>query len=213
MTTPTAAIDAAPMTKAEKLAAALLADRTRTDTRNANIVPCYICSHTFVYQGRRGDDLFSNGRFCSMHCQDWYDAGNGPISSSDPFDVQLGDWLVIAGPPGVEIGSRYYAGIFGDRLGAPMKRTTAGFKIPCANCRKEFDSTGLRCCSPECERRYRERQTNIAVMAEAGIEPTAKRQCAECGGRIPMWRNGRKVSSATRFCSPKCSRRAKVAAA
>lgn len=46
-------------------------------------------------------------------------------------------------------------------------------------------------------------------MAEAGIEPAAKRRCAVCAAVIPAWRKGRKVSSATRFCSPKCSRRAK----
>jgi hypothetical protein len=48
-------------------------------------------------------------------------------------------------------------------------------------------------------------------MAAAGIEPSAKRQCKTCGAVIPKWRNGRKVSTATRFCSPKCSRKARMA--
>jgi hypothetical protein len=30
-------------------------------------------------------------------------------------------------------------------------------------------------------------------------------------GRIPAWRKGRKVSGATRFCSPKCARKARTA--
>jgi hypothetical protein len=45
-------------------------------------------------------------------------------------------------------------------------------------------------------------------MAEVGIEPPTKRKCQECGGSIPRWRKGRQVSKATRFCSPKCQRRA-----
>jgi hypothetical protein len=38
-------------------------------------------------------------------------------------------------------------------------------------------------------------------MTQAGIEPPAKHTCEECGGPIPRWRDGRRVSSATRFCS------------
>jgi hypothetical protein len=36
--------------------------------------------------------------------------------------------------------------------------------------------------------------------------------CAQCGARIPSWRNGRKVSSATRFCSDACAQKARRAA-
>ena len=93
-----------------------------------------------------------------------------------------------------------------------MRMGPKGFYIDCANCRKEFESLGLRCCSVDCERGYRERQDNLAVMAEAGIEPAPKRQCLLCGTVIPQWRKGRKVSSKTRFCSSKCSVRAKKVA-
>jgi hypothetical protein len=94
-----------------------------------------------------------------------------------------------------------------------LARKPSAMSIVCLGCRKEFYSRGLRCCSVECERRYRERQDNLAVMAEVGMEPTAKRHCAnpECGQTIPKWHNGRRVSSATRFCSRKCARRAKTA--
>jgi len=94
-----------------------------------------------------------------------------------------------------------------------MKRTADGFKIACAGCQKEFESTGPRCCSDACERRYRERQANIALMAEAGIEPTKKRRCAApgCSSTIPKWRKGRAVSKSARFCSPACQKRAKRA--
>jgi len=166
----------------ERLTAAILADRARPTTQH-NIVPCFVCGHTFVYKGRRGD---LNGRFCSMRCQDWYDAGNEPI--------------------GEEI-------VYRCRDGRPMKRGPKGFYIDCANCRKEFESLGLRCCSIECERSYRERQDNLAVMAQAGIEPKAKRQCEQCKAVIPAWRKGRQVSKSVRFCSEKCSKRARRAAA
>jgi hypothetical protein len=83
--------------------------------------------------------------------------------------------------------------------------------IVCEGCHKEFHSKGLRCCSADCERRYCERQANLAIMAEVGIEPAPKRQCAnpECERIIPKWRNGRRVREDTRFCSPKCAKRAK----
>jgi hypothetical protein len=81
-----------------------------------------------------------------------------------------------------------------------------GFLIDCSGCGRRFDSKGLRCCSTECERRSREREKNQADMLDA---PAEKRRCEECGGGIPRWRNGRKVSKATRFCSDKCSARAR----
>ena len=148
-----------------------------------NIVACFVCGRTFMYRGRRGD---LNSRFCSLRCQDWHDAGNEPI--------------------GEEIVYRW-------RDGRPMKKGSNGFYIDCAHCRKEFESFGLRCCSPECERGYSEREHNLAVMAEAGIEGATKRQCEVCSAAIPKWRNGRMVSRKTRFCSPKCRKRAGRAAA
>jgi hypothetical protein len=162
-------------TTTERLTAAILADHARPTTQH-NIVPCFVCGHTFVYKGRRGD-LY--GRFCSMRCQDRYDAGN-PVAVTDS----------------IECG---------------MKRGSKGFCIDCAECHKEFESLGLRCCSTECERRHRERRDNLAFMAEVGIEPSAKRGCEAlgCEATIPKWRKGRKVSSATRHCSPKCARKAK----
>jgi endogenous inhibitor of DNA gyrase (YacG/DUF329 family) len=85
--------------------------------------------------------MYRGNRFCSERCRDYYDAGN-------PGDAQ--DWL----RPDI---------IYYDRDGRPMKMTTQGFLIPCAHCQKEFDSKSLRSFSPECERRYRERQDNLAV--------------------------------------------------
>ena len=94
-----------------------------------------------------------------------------------------------------------------------LRRTAHGFEIKCAGCGKDFESKGLRCCSDNCERRYVERQRNLGIMAEVGIEPAAKKHCAAsgCTNTIPKWRNGRRVSSTTRFCSDRCSRRSKTA--
>jgi predicted nucleic acid-binding Zn ribbon protein len=83
--------------------------------------------------------------------------------------------------------------------------------IVCGGCQKEFESKGLRCCSIDCERAYVERQQNLAIMAEVGIEPKAKRTCERtgCNARIPQWRNGRRVSSKTRFCSRRCQEKSR----
>jgi hypothetical protein len=163
----------------KRLAAALLADRDQPTTHH-NIVACFVCGYTFIYRGRRGD---LSGRFCSMRCQDWYDAGNAPTAD-------------------LKVVYRY-------RDGRPMRMGPKGFYIDCAHCRKEFESIGLRCCSTGCERRLNERQKNLAAMAEVGAEPATKRICERpgCGATIPKWRKGRRVSSATRFCSGKCARK------
>ena len=186
------------MSKTANLAAIILADRHKTSTNHHNIVPCFVCGHTFVYRGRRGaasvwigsdddgypsPDTSLNGRFCSLRCQDWYDAGNPRVT-----DQKI---------------------VYRWRDDRPMRMGPNGFTIDCANCRKEFESLGLRCCTLDCERSYRERQDNLAIMAEAGIEPAPKRQCSQCNAIIPMWRNGRKVSSKTRVCSPKCAYKAR----
>ena len=168
------------MSKTEKLAAALLADRDRDQPERTDITKCFMCGHGMMCRG---------SRFCSDRCRGFYDAG-------EPAPDQ--DWR------------RPRIASYRDHQGQAMKPTTAGFKINCAHCRKEFESLGCRYCSTACERGYREHEANLAVMAEVGIEaPKPKRTCEQCEARIPTWRNGRKVSSATRFCSPKCARKAK----
>jgi hypothetical protein len=173
-------------TKTERLAGALLADRNRAKTDH-NIVACLSCGRTYIYKGRQGE---LNGRFCSMRCQDWYDADN-PTYEQHQVETRY-TWLD----------------------GRLMRKGSKGFYIDCAHCHKEFDSKGLRCCSPDCERRYRDRKDNLAVMAEVGMAIKAKRRCANpaCANTIPTWRNGRRVSAMTRFCSPRCSRQVKAAA-
>jgi hypothetical protein len=91
-----------------------------------------------------------------------------------------------------------------------LARKPAAMSIICWGCGQPFYSRGLRCCSVDCERRHCEREANLATMAEVGMEAAPKKLCAapDCSNTIPKWRNGRKVSSATRFCSSKCAQRA-----
>jgi hypothetical protein len=81
-----------------------------------------------------------------------------------------------------------------------------GFLIPCANCRTRFDSPGWACCSAECSRELHRKR---ALHAELAGDPfrAIKRKCLDCGGDIPNWRNGRRVSKAAFFCSPRCKDR------
>jgi hypothetical protein len=178
--------------KQSDVAAVIERDLLRVDVRPPNnTVQCFSCGYGMTCRG---------SRFCSDRCREWYDAGN-PGFAQDWLERKRTAWRVIAGPPGT-VGTEYH--------NPDPRPTKAGCLIGCAHCGQEFDSKGLRCCSIGCEHAYRERQVNLGTMAEVGMEPTSKRQCQTCGARIPRWRKGRKVSSATRFCSRKCARRPKT---
>jgi hypothetical protein len=111
---------------------------------SADITKCFSCGYGMVYKGRC---------FCSDRCCDWYNAGN-PGYAQDWLrprkieDTPLCDLKVTAGSPGVEIGSSYY---FGERDPVTMRPTRDGYMILCVHCQVEFESKGLRCCSPRCE--------------------------------------------------------------
>jgi hypothetical protein len=130
--------------------------------------------------------------------------------------VPLADLIIMAGPPAT-VGRKPYNELFDAAAQAmglqreiyPVRRTREGHTIPCAHCRKDVDSKGLRFCSKGCETASHQRVDNLALLAKAGIETKAKKLCEICQGRMPIWRNGRKVPSGTRFCSDKC--RAKAA--
>jgi hypothetical protein len=159
--------------KTDQLAAALLRDRKRTSTLANPIVECFACGASFSYRGPNGDD---SGRFCLIRCREAYDRG---LSAYDP----------------------HYAGKSNPRwYNLPIGPN--GFYINCLGCGNRFDSIGLRCCSSEYERRYRERQDTAALLAEVGMEAAAKRICEKpgCNSPIPKWRNGRRVSQRARFC-------------
>lgn len=122
-----------------------------------------------------------NRRFCGALCLAAYDAGY-VVSFSEP--------------------KLYSLPLRGD-----------GFAIECAGCRKSFASRGLRCCSQDCERKTREREDIAATMAEVGMEPAERPACQCCGGPIPRWRGAgtrkRATPKGTRYCSEKCSAKAR----
>jgi hypothetical protein len=80
-----------------------------------------------------------------------------------------------------------------------------GFLISCAGCGIRFDSKGLRCCSTDCEGSLGRKRELDAFLKDDPFRGV-KRKCLGCGGDIPNWRNGRRVSAATRFCKPVCQR-------
>jgi hypothetical protein len=126
--------------------------------------------------------------------------GSCPYRISKRFQESLAAVTLRAGlPPYGERSAPYSLPQSGD-----------GFRIECKGCRKPFVSRGLRCCSPECERSYREQLDIKSTMAEVGMEPMReKRKCEECGGDIPLWRKGKAVRSDSRFCSSRCQAKAK----
>src|SRR5215813_2128167 len=76
--------------------------------------------------------LKRDGRFCSPRCRDAFDAGALPF---DPTYTNKSN-------------RRWYS--------LPMGRH--GFQIPCRGCGQTFDSIGFRCCSAECERKFRRKE-------------------------------------------------------
>jgi hypothetical protein len=73
--------------------------------------------------------VLGRARFCSNRCREFYDTG-------EPGYRQ--DWL----KPTLGL----YPG---------MRRGRHGFFIDCRHCGGEFESRGLRCCSPKCEAELR----------------------------------------------------------
>jgi hypothetical protein len=141
---------------------------------------CFLCGRAYLYVDFLGTE---NSRFCSGRCRELYDSG-APAHDPSYGHKDRRQWYSL--PLSME-----------------------GFRVKCASCRKQFDSKGLRCCSAECERSYRERNETLVILNQIGSEPAGKRKCAECGADIPNWRDGRRVSKATRFCSDRCSARSR----
>jgi hypothetical protein len=193
----------------------LLADRpVKEDARK-----CFTCGRPFMPRVSTGDDNVH--RFCSARCREGFDAGAPPFEPErDEPTRKHASWIslkpthVVAGPPGYVPGELYDPLAKSRRLSRGIRgRGAEGWLIECLGCGKQFDSTGLRCCSTDCERRYRERGENEALMANVGMDAPVKRKCERegCGRNIPTWRNGRRVSAMTRFCSPKCGKEARKA--
>jgi hypothetical protein len=68
---------------------------------------------------------------------------------------------------------------------------------------------GWAYCSKTCKAKSAERQETKALLAGVGMDAPTKRKCEACGEPIPNWRNGRRVSKTARFCSRRCSAKAR----
>jgi len=156
--------------RVQRLTAQLLADRQRSD--RSEVSAFNSCFLCRRSFSYHGPNGDDSGRFCSATCREAYDAGSRAVT--------------------------YHA-----RNYFTLRPGAHGFYVTCAGCQHEFESKGLRYCGSDCERVARERAETKAVLAEVAMEPvTTKRQCAVpgCERRIPNWKNGRRVSSARRFC-------------
>ena len=179
-----------------RLAEAIERDLLRERPAAREPQACFVCGRSYS-RGAPKADSSSESRFCSVRCRDAFDNGFPPYDRPAGHP-KIGDtpWVVVAGPP------------------TPIARNLPihgnGCSTTCANCQRVFVSKGLRCCSPECEKRYRERLEIGATMAEAGMEAAPKRRCEACGAVIPRWTKGRRqVKKTVRFCSAKCQQRAR----
>jgi hypothetical protein len=99
------------MTKMSRLAASIQRDLLRAEPTRTRAPECFACGRSFMPLPSTGDDNVH--AFCSARCRQAYDAGFPAHNSGkvDVFAVPLSAWRVVAGPPGVEIGSQYYAPI------------------------------------------------------------------------------------------------------
>jgi predicted nucleic acid-binding Zn ribbon protein len=189
------------------LAAEIERDILRRESKAGTVTSqCALCGVRMVY---RCQDYCSPR--CTQYAADGFPAPD-PVYARKAINAPLRSWSVVDGPPDVAVGSVYYADVlarYPDTGHTRMKPIAEGFRIICRGCQKEFVSLGERYCSTECGRHDRERQANVAVMAEVGIQPAPKRKCETCGTAIPKWRKGRRVPSATRFCSEKCQKKAR----
>jgi hypothetical protein len=188
------------MTRAERLAKALLRDRAEHAPRGAIIAECFLCGHSF-WPGRQRFDEDDNGRFCSAKCRDRYDFDGARSIASDPAPHTVTRWrVVVGGDPGYLVNT-------------PMAQSGDGYRVACRGCGKLFVSRGWAYCAQTCRRESAERHESAALMAEVGMDGPAKRLCSApgCTNTIPKWRKGRAVSKATRFCSAKCAARARKA--
>lgn len=133
--------------------------------------------------------LYRGSRFCSDGCRAYYDIGAPGVAQ---------DWR----QPKPDYGG--------------LRSTRHGFTIRCAHCGQEFESHGLRCCSPKCEaemrkpRRIRKRRRpkiryyTVKVNGHGYWQPgQAIRdlgfQSADCGFDGPdAWAKAERLNAAVR---------------
>jgi len=176
----------------QTLVARITADLLSPDKpRDTNVTPCVTCGRPTLIQGGDPDNTF-----CRAQCERALEAGLVPRYADLPMinGVYSRSWSVVAGTaPGY--------------MPQPMRMSKDGFLIACANCRREFDSRGWRCCSTECERSFKAKERNMAIIGQSDMDPPTKRKCEQCSRDIPNWRDGRRVRQDSQFCSKACAQK------
>lgn len=102
--------------RADRLAERLLADRAKQAVRPSyKAATCFICERT--YTPRPIDDEGST-RFCGVHCREAFDADSPPGAENPGLHPELMlnlyghvGWVAVAGPPGTDLQSPYYAAL------------------------------------------------------------------------------------------------------
>jgi hypothetical protein len=172
------------MSKAAKLAEALLRDRERKTApvkSTEETAPCFQCGRPFVYRGPRGDD---SGRFCSDQCRIEYDIPGA--FTFDPFKVTR--WRVVAGgDPGYLVATPMVRVAGRKRADGEIR---GGFRIGCRCCGKSFESLGLAYCPASMKLPARQRQHPGRPCAAPG-----------CTGFVPVRRpDGKRTTARARYC-------------
>jgi hypothetical protein len=160
-------------------------------TIDTNTVPLTTLAQAIMRDTLRGRQQRDVSPTC-FACGRSYSRGHGRFCSTrcrDAFDAGAPAWQPPKAPS----------------YGLPIGHI--GFLVDCCGCGEQFDSRGLRCCSTDCERKFRRKQELDAELADDPFR-AVKRACLECGGPIANWRNGRRVSKATKFCQPSHQRKA-----
>ena len=85
-------------------------DLLRTERPKTDPPACHTCGRSFMPRPSSGD--YNTWRFCSTRCREGYDVGFPAYDLVRKLtDVPLAAWRVAAEPPGIEVGSQYYAPI------------------------------------------------------------------------------------------------------
>ena len=79
---------------------------------------CFACGRSYGSTAVPFADGEGTSRFCSVRCREAFDAGFPPAQDESNYiramtNVPLAAWRVVAGPPGIGIGARFYESILG----------------------------------------------------------------------------------------------------